>query len=701
MEANGTGASFARTSAELQEPQQVCCSNDLKYERLRMLHFAAEKADGAGNRESQMRWAELQRFLLAEASRDPQVWWHTEALRDRCQQQLIWHATASSLASQQDREQAEALQAAGKSDDFHFTADESQDITELLKGLDPFRVLMPAVLPEARAPGRRPLQEVRQPPQPIRADSPDQPAAPKPAAGRKQDQQPQQRQPQQQLPLQKSRQQLQQKQQAKLPFASKDVPGSRVPKTAALRTAIDMLDPGQDHAASGNTGSRKRSKPEESSDDACEHPRQPILKEQPQKEAFQTARSKLASDAKKSGHAHGMDPAAIFSASNEAGPAGAPRAAGLARPNPKRGVRGGFVPPFARKAVEDPGSAPEAGVLSAKIIELLGGSDGQLPEALQKLDPNTLELVCNEILDTSSLVQWDDIAGQEHAKEMVQEVVVWPMLNPHLFQGARAPPKGLLLFGPPGTGKTLIGKAIASNISATFFNISSSSLVSKWIGEGEKMVRALFAVAGHLQPAVIFIDEIDSILTARKAEGEHEASRRLKTEMLVQMDGCSPDSAERRVLLVGATNRPQELDEAARRRMPKQLYIPLPCAAARRQMVNRQLGSAGAVKASMSEADIAKLVVKTDGYSGSDMKNLIQEACQGPVRDAVARHGSAIAKISEEDLRPVLLKDFQMATRAQRASVEPSEIAQYEQYNSKHGAHFSRATDEAMDEEDW
>lgn len=101
MQPAETASSFARTSADLGEPQQVCCSEDLKYERLRMLHFAAEQADEASSRESQLRWAELQRFLLAEAFRDPQTWWHTEALRDRCQQQLLWHATASSLASQQ------------------------------------------------------------------------------------------------------------------------------------------------------------------------------------------------------------------------------------------------------------------------------------------------------------------------------------------------------------------------------------------------------------------------------------------------------------------------------------------------------------------------------------------------------------------------------------------------------------------------
>eukprot|EP00891_Asterochloris_glomerata_P000599 jgi/Astpho2/599/e_gw1.00013.73.1_t len=297
-------------------------------------------------------------------------------------------------------------------------------------------------------------------------------------------------------------------------------------------------------------------------------------------------------------------------------------------------------------------------------------------------------------------VSWEDIAGQDDAKRLVQELVVWPMLNPHLFTGARAPPKGLLLFGPPGTGKTLIGKAIASNIKATFFNISASSLTSKWIGEGEKMVRALFAVAGCMQPAVIFIDEIDSVLSARKSEGEHEASRRLKTEMLVQMEGCSPDSSDRRVLIVGATNRPEELDEAARRRMPKQLYIPLPCAAARRQMVDRLLGG---VASQLSESERDRLVAKTEGYSGSDMRNLIQEACQGPIRDAVAAatNCAALQHMSEADLRPVMLRDFQVAARAQRASVQTSEVQRYIDYDARHGARYTSSISNQVDEDDW
>ena len=339
------------------------------------------------------------------------------------------------------------------------------------------------------------------------------------------------------------------------------------------------------------------------------------------------------------------------------------------------------------------------GPISMRTYQLLGlDPDEELPDELGRIDPRMIEQVCNEVIDSSASVAWEDIAGQEAAKRLIQEVVVWPMMNPEIFKGARAPPKGILLFGPPGTGKTLLGKAIASNIAASFFAISASSLTSKWIGDGEKMVKALFAVAGWMAPSVIFIDEIDSLLSARKSEGEHESSRRLKTEILVQMEGCDPASAERKVLLVGATNRPEELDEAARRRMPKQMYIPLPCKRAREEMVHRVL-TRGSIASQLSAEDVRKVVAKTEGYSGSDMKNLIQEACQGPIREAVRRAGAAVATLKEQDLRPVVLKDFAVASKAQRASTEPSEIVRYEKYNDKHGAKIVEdGEDGGMDE---
>lgn len=152
-------------------------------------------------------------------------------------------------------------------------------------------------------------------------------------------------------------------------------------------------------------------------------------------------------------------------------------------------------------------------------------------ERLKNIEPKMIEMIMNEMLDKAPKTSWDDIAGLEHAKSTIMESVIWPMQRPDIFTGLRGPPKGLL-YGPPGTGKTLIGKCIASQSGATFFNISSSSLTSKWIGEGEKMVRALFAVARVQQPSVIFVDEIDSLLTQR-TDGENEANRRIKTEFLV------------------------------------------------------------------------------------------------------------------------------------------------------------------------
>ncbi|EFA74926.1 hypothetical protein PPL_11960 [Heterostelium album PN500] len=296
-------------------------------------------------------------------------------------------------------------------------------------------------------------------------------------------------------------------------------------------------------------------------------------------------------------------------------------------------------------------------------------------ERLRNVEPRMLELICNEILDKKLSVSWDDIAGLEGVKKQIKELATYPLLRPDIFKGLRNPPKGLLLFGPPGTGKTMIGRAIASGVNATFFSISASSLTSKWIGDGEKMVRALFAVARCYLPSVIFIDEIDSLLTQR-TDGENEASRRIKTEFLVQWDGVATNSADR-MLLVGATNRPEELDEAARRRLVKRLYIPLPEKIARYQLVKQLLSNEDK---DMSEDDYDQVAELTEGYSGSDMKALCTEAAMIPIRGEID-----ILNATTDAIRPIALCDFKAALSSMKPSVAQSELKNYLEWNKQFG----------------
>ncbi|KAK0411638.1 hypothetical protein QR680_005762 [Steinernema hermaphroditum] len=163
-------------------------------------------------------------------------------------------------------------------------------------------------------------------------------------------------------------------------------------------------------------------------------------------------------------------------------------------------------------------------------------TDLKAEPSLKHFDEHLFEMIESEIMVLENEISWDDVAGLEDAKKSLREIVVLPFKRPYLFTGIRAPAKGVLLFGPPETGKTMIERCVASQCNATFFNISASSLTSKWVGEGVKLVRALFAIARLKLPSIIFIEEIDSLLSSRK-DNEHESSRRIKTEFLVQLDG--------------------------------------------------------------------------------------------------------------------------------------------------------------------
>lgn len=180
----------------------------------------------------------------------------------------------------------------------------------------------------------------------------------------------------------------------------------------------------------------------------------------------------------------------------------------------------------------------------------------------------------NEIINVNPGVRFPDIVGLDDAKRLLKEAVLMPMRYPSLFTGILEPWKGILLFGPPGTGKTMLAKAVATECKTTFFNISASTIVSKWRGDSEKLIRVLFELARYHQPSTIFVDEIDSIMGSRGG-GEHEASRRMKTELLIQLDGLIKNTGER-VFLLAASNLPWELDMALLRRLEKRILVRLP-----------------------------------------------------------------------------------------------------------------------------
>ncbi|KAK5126456.1 Vacuolar protein sorting-associated protein 4 [Meristemomyces frigidus] len=265
-------------------------------------------------------------------------------------------------------------------------------------------------------------------------------------------------------------------------------------------------------------------------------------------------------------------------------------------------------------------------------------------------DPESKKLrsaLAGAILTDKPNVKWEDVAGLEGAKEALKEAVILPIKFPHLFVGKRQPWKGILLYGPPGTGKSYLAKAVATEANSTFFSVSSSDLVSKWMGESERLVKQLFNLARENKPSIIFIDEIDALCGPR-GEGESEASRRIKTELLVQMDGVGRDS--KGVLILGATNIPWQLDAAIRRRFQRRVHISLPDQPARMKMFELAVGN---TPCELKAEDYRTLSKLSEGYSGSDISIAVQDALMQPVRKIqTATHYKKVTVDGQEKLTP-------------------------------------------------
>jgi katanin p60 ATPase-containing subunit A1 len=303
-------------------------------------------------------------------------------------------------------------------------------------------------------------------------------------------------------------------------------------------------------------------------------------------------------------------------------------------------------------------------------------------------DKRLVEIIENDMIERKLNVKFEDIAALEDAKRLVNEAVVIPLLLPEFFTGIRQPWRGVLLHGPPGTGKTMLARAVADKAQTTFFNVSSSTIVSKWHGESEKLVRVLFNMARYYSPSIVFFDEVDALTSVRGGSGEHEASRRLKSEIFSQLDGVTSGSESQenpRVMVLATTNRPWDLDDAFRRRLEKRIYVPLPDQQAREKIFSLCLKDIK-VDDDVSIEEIARLC---DNYSGSDVHLLCRDWSMAPFRRLVEGKSteeiSALRNSSKLDFT-LSMADFNACLKHIKPSVNLKDIQKFELWQHDFGA---------------
>ena len=300
--------------------------------------------------------------------------------------------------------------------------------------------------------------------------------------------------------------------------------------------------------------------------------------------------------------------------------------------------------------------------------------------AVSSEEQELIDMISGTIVTESPNVKWKDIAGLEQVKQALREAIVLPIMKPELFTGARKPWSGILLFGPPGCGKTLLAKAAATECKATFFSASSADLLSKWLGESEKLISSLFKVARLKAPSLIFMDEIDSVATKRGEGSESGGERRVKTQLLSEIQGLK-STHDKPLLVLGATNRPWDIDNAMLSRFEKRVQVPLPDLKARAGIF--EIHTEG-VNSALLDEDFIELAVRTDGYSGRDIANICREVIMLPVRELDM---SGLLEDSEKEVkvRDITLKDFKKTLKKVKPMTNKILLKQYNDWAEEFG----------------
>ncbi|MFX0081918.1 MAG: AAA family ATPase [Candidatus Hodarchaeota archaeon] len=300
--------------------------------------------------------------------------------------------------------------------------------------------------------------------------------------------------------------------------------------------------------------------------------------------------------------------------------------------------------------------------------------------AVSSEEQELIDMISGTIVTESPNVKWEDIAGLQNVKQALREAIVLPIAKPELFTGARRPWSGILLFGPPGCGKTLLAKAAATECNATFFSASSADLLSKWLGESEKLISSLFKVARLRAPSLIFMDEIDSVATKRGEGTESGGERRVKTQLLSEIQGLK-STHDKPLLVLGATNRPWDIDNAMLSRFEKRVHVPLPDMKARSGIF--KIHTEG-VNSALTDEDYIELAVRTEGYSGRDIANVCREVIMLPIRE-LDMGGLLESSDKEVKVRDINLKDFKKTLKKVKPMTNKTLIKQYNDWAEEFG----------------